>query len=156
MNIIREFFRGRLLGHPIHAMLVHFPSALFPTAALFQILAWALQQSLFALIAFYLLGLGVVFGILAACFGAIDYANLPSTHRAWKLASIHAVLNVLWIMIFGTMFGIQMVNYPSIKIPDLGQTILSVLTVVGLVVSNYFGGELVYRHRVGAVDPNDL
>lgn len=153
-TFFKELIRGRFLGHPIHVMLVHFPSALFPTALLFDALAHYTQNGLYAFIAFYILGLGVASGVAAACFGAIDYAAIPPQHNAWKTASVHTLLNVLWITIFGTLFGIRMVEYPDIKITTLTQLLMNALTVSGLIFSNYLGGELVFRHHLGSIRSN--
>lgn len=153
-KMLHDFFQGRFLGHPIHAMLVHFPSAFFPTTLLFDIASRLLNNSLYSLIAFYILGLGVVSGIIAACFGAIDYAQLPPEHKAWKKASIHAFLNVIWLIIFGTIFGINMMDYPHIQIVSIPQLLTITLSVVGLLISNYLGGELVFHHHVGLISTN--
>ena len=97
------------------------------------------------------MGLGVISGIFAACFGAIDYARLPPKHKAWKKASIHAFLNVLWLIIFGTIFGINMMDYPHIQIVSIPQLIIITISVIGLLISNFLGGELVYHHHVGLI-----
>lgn len=149
---LHEVLRGRLLGHPIHAMLVHFPSALFPTTLLFDIVSYIFEDALFALIAYYILGLGVISGVIAACFGAIDYVHLPPQHTAWKKASTHAVLNVIWLIVFATLFGINSMDYPHLPITSLTQLIIVTLSVGGLIFSNYLGGELVYRHHIGSVE----
>lgn len=150
IQFFRELMKGRLLGHPIHAMLVHFPSALFPIALLFDFLAFFLHNTLYALIAFYLLGLGVIMGVVAACFGALDYFSLAPQHKAWKIASLHALLNVVWLIIFATLFGVTAVDYPHIKVPTLIPIIINALTVLGLIISNYLGGELVFHYHVGS------
>lgn len=153
-KILHDFFQGRFLGHPIHAMLVHFPSAFFPATLLFDIAARLLNNSLYSLFAFYILGLGVISGIVAACFGAIDYVRLPPEHKAWKKASIHAVLNVIWLIIFGTIFGINMMNYPHIQVASISQLITLTFSVMGLLISNYLGGDLVFHHHVGLIAKN--
>lgn len=152
-KFLTDIVRGRFLGHPIHSMLVHFPSALFPSAWFFDLVSIISQNNLYSLIAFYILGLGVLSGILAAIFGAMDYVSLPPKDIAWKKASLHALLNVLWLCIFGTLFGISMIHYPDIKIVSLAQFIVLTITVFGLLISNFLGGELVFRHHVGLIKP---
>src|SRR5688572_10690449 len=36
---MKEFLQGKWLGHPLHAALVHLPMALWPAAAVFDVLA---------------------------------------------------------------------------------------------------------------------
>lgn len=150
--MLAALIKGRFLGHPIHSMLVHFPSALFPTAWFFDIVSIITKHSLYSLIAFYMLGLGVIAGILAASFGAMDYMLLSPKHPGWKKASIHACLNIIWLIIFGTIFGVNMMDYPNIKIISLSQMIILSFSVLGLIFSNFLGGELVFRHRVGIIE----
>lgn len=147
---IFELKHGRIMGHPIHSMLVHFPSALFPVAWMFDFVAWYLNTSFYALIGFYLLGIGILIGIFAICFGAIDFLSLASQNKAWKIASIHALLNVIWMIIFSTIFGIQAIHYPNIEIAGMVQIILNGMTIIGLIISNYLGGELVYHYHLGS------
>jgi len=105
LKILRDFVHGRFLGHPIHAMLVHFPAALIPTSLIFEIVGWFTKNNLFSAFAFYTLAIGVLVGVVAAIFGSIDYARLPPEHIAWKKASLHGLLNVIWLMVFGVFFG---------------------------------------------------
>lgn len=141
--------QGRLFGHPIHAMLVHFPSAFFPAALLFSILSYYFHDPLFAKVEFYMLGLGVFFGVLAVCFGAIDYIKIPSSHAGWQKATWHASLNVLWLIVLGTILGVEAKSYPDLPIPSITHCIVLLVTVLGLIFSNYLGGELVFHHKIG-------
>lgn len=148
-TFFRALMRGRLFRHPIHAMLVHFPSALIPTSVLFDVLSWWYTNKLLAIVAFYTLFLGLLGGIVAALFGAIDYFHLPSVHIGWKKASLHALLNIIWLMVFGVLFGIRTTQYPLIDIASAPELIISVFCVLGLIFSNYLGGELVFHHKIG-------
>lgn len=150
-----EFIRGRILRHPIHSMLVHFPAALIPTSVVFDIIAWFLKDKLFSSVAFYTLGIGLLGGVVAAIFGSIDYARLSPDHIAWKKASLHAFLNVTWLIVFGTIFGLKMTAYPSIEIATPLELSISFICVLGLIFSNYLGGELVYHHKVGTFNSEE-
>lgn len=148
-----EFFnqlkKARLFGHPIHAMMVHFPSALFPMSWLFDVGAMLFNSSCLSCAAFYSIAAGIVLGFVAAIFGSIDYVNLPSSHPAWNKASLHALLNITWLIIFSILFGLRLKSYPSIPFASLPELILSTIAVAGLIFSNFLGGDLVFRHKLG-------
>lgn len=153
---LRGLLRGRVFGHPIHAMLVHFPSALFPTGLTLDLLALILKQNLFPAGGFFCLAGGVIGGSAAALFGAIDYFRLPSTHPAWGKASLHALCNVVWLMLFGVLFILRIKQYPDFQPAGTGQMIFSTVGVAGLLFSNFLGGELVFRHKVGIAGEETL
>lgn len=96
-----------------------------------------------------MLGLGIFFGFLAVCFGAIDYIKIPSSHAGWKKATWHALLNVTWLILLGTLFGIEATSYPDVPIPTLLHCIVLAIIGIGVIFSNYLGGELVFRHKIG-------
>jgi uncharacterized membrane protein len=152
MRGIKSFEKGKLLGHPIHAMLVHFPSALFPTSLVFDVLALLFHNFSFAIVGLYTLMAGLIMGVLAAFFGAIEYLNLPSNHPAWNKASLHGLLNIIWLILFAIVLGLRLHHFPQIELPRLSSLIIAIVSVTGLLISNYLGGELVYRHHVGSVE----
>lgn len=152
LEFLRQIKNARLFGHPIHAMLVHFPSALFPMSWLFDVGAIYFNSSCLSCAAFYSVAAGIVLGFVAAIFGSIDYVNLPPSHAAWNKASLHALLNVTWLIIFSILFGLRLKTYPSIAFASPPELILSTIAVAGLIFSNYLGGELVFRHKLGMKD----
>ncbi|MDN5205363.1 DUF2231 domain-containing protein [Fulvivirgaceae bacterium BMA10] len=146
---MKEFFRGRFLGHPIHVMLIHFPSALLPISWLFDLMAFVNGDTNFAFAATYCLVAGVSGAILAAIFGAIDYLAISPEHKAWKIASYHALFNVVWLVGFVIMTGIKLkINAVEQQVSFLYLLVYGIL-LAGLFVTNYLGGELVLRHKIG-------
>ena len=154
-HFFRELLRARMFGHPIHAMLVHFPSALFPMSLMLDVLARLGGGSAFAAAAFYAMAGGLLGGVAAAVFGAMDYFRLPATHVAWKKASLHALLNFVWLMWFGTLFGLRLKPYPQIELATTLEIILCSAAVAGLFFSNFLGGELVFRHKLGVIEKDN-
>ncbi|VVC75383.1 hypothetical protein AQUSIP_06730 [Aquicella siphonis] len=148
-SFLAQLLRARIAGHPVHSMLVHFPSALFPMSLIFDILSIFTQNQCLACAAFYCLGGGIILGLSAAFAGAIDYSHLPSTHTAWYKASLHALLNVTWIILFSIVFGIKMKKFPNIAYASPIEIIISSASVIGLIYSNYLGGDLVFRDKLG-------
>lgn len=155
-HFFRELLRARMFDHPIHAMLVHFPSALFPVSLALDVLARFGGGSSFAVAAFYAMAGGLLGGVAAAVFGAMDYFRLPATHAAWKKASLHAFLNFVWLMWFGVLFGLRLKQYPQIELATTIEIILSGVAVAGLLFSNFLGGELVFRHKLGVIEEENI
>ena len=77
--------RAKLLGHPIHQMLIVFPLGLLAMAIIFDVLALAFANGYWSEIAFWMIAAGVVTGLLAAPFGAIDWFAIPSGTRAKRI-----------------------------------------------------------------------
>src|SRR5215203_7526381 len=59
----------KLLGHPLHPMLVVFPFALFSVAVLFDGMYLASSSGEFARFAFWSIGIGLAVGLAAALAG---------------------------------------------------------------------------------------
>lgn len=150
----KEILKGRLFGHPIHPMLVHFPTALFSAGFIFDIAGIVLRQPLFFAASFYVVLMGLAGGVLAGLFGLIDYVKLTERPEVFQKASWHGGIQFVVIIIFGVILGLKFQSYPEISAPSLVQLIVMGLTLVGMVVGNYLGGELVFLHHVGIQKEN--
>lgn len=148
--MLKELLEGRLLGHPIHPMLVHFPAALFPTSLLFDLLSLWPGLTPFVKIAFYTMAVGEAAAVVAAVTGAIDYFTklVPGT-PAFRVGTLHALLNAGILLLYGFNLGLRM--GPALEAPrtPVGLLLLSVAGVAVLIVSNYLGGRLIYHFGVG-------
>lgn len=134
-----------ILGHPIHPMLVPFPIA-FLVALLFTDLAFqGTADPFWARASLWLAGAGLATGLLAAVFGLIDFTTVRRA-RQHIAGWVHAVGNVAAMLAtainLGLRFGDQSVVPP-------GGVILSAVTVLILVITGWYGGELAYRHMIG-------
>ncbi len=138
-----------MFGHPIHAMLVHFPSALFPTTLVLQGISLIKHDPSFAAAGFYTLVGGLIGGAGALTFGLIDYLNMPSSDPAWKKASIHAVCNLTWLTLLAIECGIIAAHSSNISHVSDAEFITTLISVLGILFSNFLGGELVFHHGIG-------
>lgn len=147
--LLKELLEGRLLGHPIHPMLVHFPAALFPTSLLFDLLSSG-GLALFVQVAFYTMAVGETAAIVAAITGAVDYFTklVPGT-AAFRVGTLHALLNVGILLLYGFNLGLRAGAALEAPRTPAGPFLLSIAGVVLLTVSNYLGGRLVYQFGVG-------
>ena len=87
--------RAKLLGHPIHQMLIVFPLGLLATAVFFDLLAIALTEGYWSELAYWMIAAGVVTGLVAAPFGTIDWFAVPSGTRAKRIGAVHGIGNVV-------------------------------------------------------------
>ncbi|NGP88620.1 DUF2231 domain-containing protein [Fodinibius halophilus] len=147
--------KGQLLGHPIHLMLVHFPTALFTSALILNLLGLFVQNSLLHKTSFYVVLFGLAGGVLAAFFGFLDYAKLGDSPKVFKIATWHGGVQLLVLMLFIVVAGIQYRAYPDIRAPGLLQLGLMGLGVGLLITGNYLGGELVLSYKVGLDESRD-
>ena len=92
--------RAKLLGHPIHQMLIVFPLGLLAMAVVFDVFAMALGNGYWSEIAYWMIAAGVVTGLLAAPFGTIDWFAIPSGTRAKRIGAVHGVGNVVVVLLF--------------------------------------------------------
>ncbi len=140
----------RLFGHPIHAMLVHFPAALLPAGVMMDVASSLTGDVSLALAAFYTLVFGVITGACAALFGAIDYLSIPSTNPAWKTASAHGLLNAIWISAFAVIVGVRLRAFPHLPVSSALALVAEVILVIGILISNWLGGQLTFGYGIGA------
>jgi uncharacterized membrane protein len=137
--------------HPLHPMLIVFPLGLWLTAVAFDIATLVTGGPTPRLVAFYLIGAGLVGALLAAVPGFVDYFSLQG--RAGRLATWHMGLNLAAVAVFlaslllRTRWGESWVPSGS-SLPQA----LSIFGAVVLIVSGWLGGHLVYVHRVGVED----
>jgi uncharacterized membrane protein len=141
--------KAKLFGHPIHPMLIPFPLGLLGTAVIFDLLAvFAGQQSL-GQASLPMIAAGIITGLLAAVFGAIDWAAIPDGTRAKGIATTHGLGNVIIVVLFAIAWWLRR-EAPGA--PSGLPLVLEVIGVLGALVTGWLGGELVDRLGVG-VDP---
>ena len=134
--------KAKLVGHPIHPMLVVFPLGLLATSLIFDIIRLASGSVSLGVVSFYMIAAGVIGGLLAAVFGLIDWLAIPRDTRAWRIGALHGVGNVVVVVLF-------IVSWFS-RLPDPGHAgagsfILSLIAVGLALVTGWLGGELVDR-----------
>jgi uncharacterized membrane protein len=137
----------KLLGHPIHPMLVVFPAGLFTVSVLFDVLYRVIREPGLSIAAYYMIAAGLVSGVLAAIFGAMDWIRLPYNSRAWNMGIWHAMGNFL-------VLGLFLLNWLRRKdnlnlVPEDATLVLSVIGLGLLLLTAWIGGELVYRLGIG-------
>ncbi|HWQ34659.1 MAG TPA: DUF2231 domain-containing protein [Blastocatellia bacterium] len=138
--------KAKLLGHPIHPMLIVFPLGLLTMAVIFDLIALSLGNGYWSGISYYLIAAGVIGGLLAALFGLIDWVAIPRGTRAKSIGLVHGLGNVavMGLFIVSWLMRREMPESPSMTAILLG------LIGLGLaLITSWLGGELVDRLGVG-------
>lgn len=141
-----------IFGHPIHPIIVIFPIAFLSGVAGTDLGYWLTQDVFWARAGVWLLGLGILAGVAAAVTGMADFINIPRVrHRTagWAHMALNASALVLSIINFSLRF-----NNAAAAILPWG-LVLSWTVSVFLLVSGWYGGELMFRHKVGIVGPGE-
>jgi uncharacterized membrane protein len=151
--------KAKLLGHPIHPMLIVFPLGLLATAVVFDVVALVNSNPSGYRLSFWMIAAGIIGGLCAAVFGLIDWLAIPEGTRAKGIGLLHGGLNVLVVLLFIASWWMRR---SGADIPSTAALVLSFAGVSVALVSGWLGGELVGRLGVGVDDgahlnaPNSL
>jgi len=142
--------RAKLLGHPIHPMLIALPLGLFITAVIFDALYLWRGNTTFAVAAYWNIVVGIIGGLLAAIFGLIDWLAIPQGTRAKRVGLVHGGLNVVVVLLFALALWGRSDAVDPLLTPGLFAVEVIALAIGA--VSGWLGGELVDRLGVGVDD----
>lgn len=141
--------KAKLLGHPIHQMLIVFPLGLLATAVVFDIIYLVRDTLLFAEVAYWLIIAGLIGGALAAPFGAADWLAIPRGTRAKRIGAMHGGGNVVVLLLFLTSVLLRR------DLPTQPGTLAYFCSFAGAglaLFTAWLGGELVDRLGIGVYD----
>ena len=133
-------------GQPIHSMLVQFPVVCFTLTLLTDIAYWRTENLMWHNFSAWLLFAGLVFGVLAALAGIIDFLFRRRV-RAHRPAWPHAVGSVI-VLALAFLNSLVHAGDGWTAIIPWGIT-LSAVTVVVMIISDWFGRALVFHYGVG-------
>lgn len=145
--------KAKLLGHPVHPMLIVFPLGLLATAVAFDIVALAQNDRSWYGVSFWMIAAGIIGGLCAAVFGLIDWLAIPRGTRAKQIGLFHGGTNVLVMLLF---IGSWFIRRSNGQIPSSSALVLSFIAIVLALVAGWLGGELVDRLGVGVYDNAQL
>jgi uncharacterized membrane protein len=142
--------RAKLLGHPVHQMLVPIPVGLFIVAAVLDIVDLFVDASWIPTVTFWNLLMGIGAALLAAVFGLTDWTKIPAGTRAKRIGTLHGVGNVIAVALFSAAVWLRSGQSP---VDDSSAPLwFEVIALVLLGVTGWLGGELVDRLGVGVDD----
>jgi uncharacterized membrane protein len=139
--------KAKLLGHPIHQMLIVFPLGLLATSVVFDIVRLATDNPYWSEISYWMIASGLVGGAIAAVFGLVDFMAIPKYTRARRIGAVHGVGNVIVMGLFLLSWLMRNNN-----VSDATPIGLSIAGAGLALVTGWLGGELVDRLAVGVAD----
>ena len=145
----------KLLGHPVHPMLIVFPLGLFSTAVIFDLLYLFTGNEDLAIFSFWALAAGVIGGLAAAVFGVWDYLAIPKGTRAKRIGLVHGGGNVVVTALFAISWLMRRED-PTYLPDNILPLIVGLLGAGIALFTAWLGGELVYRLRVAVDDDAGL
>lgn len=140
----------KLFGHPVHVMLIHFPSALFPMDVVCSFLGFYYGNSTFANASFFAMVGGVGLGALAILTGTMDLLNvIKEKPGAVSKVLMHGVINTCVVIIYSVLALIAFKHYPELKPDGLSQILFKVFLNIFMIAGNYMGGSLILKDKIG-------
>lgn len=144
------YSRAKILGHPIHPMLVGFPVA-FYTGALLSYIVYAVNRDPF----WFHIGVvsniaGVVGAVLAAIPGLIDWGvGIPNDHPAKATGLEHMLLNVGALAFFGIDAYLQYSKWNEVAPTYASAIALAAIGMGFVMAAGFLGWKMVQKHHVG-------
>ncbi len=145
--------RARLLGHPIHQMLIVFPLGLLATAVAFDVAYLVTENGRWADISYWLIVAGLLSGLAAAVFGAIDWTAIPGGTRAKRIGTLHGAGNAVVLALFALSW---LLRRDAPTAPEWAAIALAFAGAGLSLATAWLGGELVDRLGVGVDDGANL
>src|SRR4051795_12340217 len=140
----------KLLGHPVHPMLIPVPLGLFIAAVVFDAVHFWRGSASMAVVSYWNIAGGIVGGLLAAVFGLIDWLAIPASSRAKRIGLLHGGTNLLVVLAFASAWWMRR-DSPGLA-PTNGVFMLEIAALAAGSVAGWLGGELVDRLGVGVDD----
>jgi len=138
---------ARIFDHPIHPMLIPFPIGLWVFSFAADITYRVGGDPTWLTMAYWTMLAGTVGALVAAIPGLIDYLSLTDPYTV-RIGTIHLTLNLTIVGLFVANLVLRSLGHPA----DAVQFILSLVAIALLLVSGWFGWEMIYRGGV-AVSP---
>lgn len=139
-------------GHPLHPAIITLPIGLLVSAPVTDIAYWFLGDVFWARASFWLIVAGLVTGLVAAITGLLDFIRIGRV-RKHTAGWAHMYANVTALVVTAINLGLR-VGDPVENLLFTG-LILSVIVATLLGISGWYGGELVYRHKIAVIGYGD-
>jgi uncharacterized membrane protein len=136
--------RAAINGHPIHPILVTMPVAFLTTALATDFVSRWGSDPFWARSSRWLIGGGLVTGCVAAAVGLVDFLLIDRV-RSVKAGWIHLIGNALALLLSLQNLRIRFTKAKSVPKQGL---ILSLLVSFLLALTGWYGGQLIYKHKI--------
>jgi len=135
----------KVLGHPVHQILIVFPLGLLSMSVIFDGIYFVRNNPDFGIASYYMLVAGVIGALIAAVFGLLDWFQIPKNTRAKSVGAWHGIGNACVALLFLISWIVRK-NY---IVPDTGSFVLAMAGLVIALFTGWLGGELVNRLGIG-------
>ena len=144
-----DFLQGKWLGHPLHPILVHVPTALWPAALIFDILSrLGVGGNAMVRTSTYAILVGLVIAVAAVPPGIADWSGIKRDRPAWKIGLVHMILNIGVIILWTVNLILRWGSVADAEAVGTIPLLLSAAATLVLLVSGYLGGRLVYDYGI--------
>src|SRR5438105_4414925 len=138
--------KAKFLGHPIHQMIIVLPLGLLTTAVVFDVIHLFGGGVRWTEVAYWMIGAGVIGGLLAAPFGLIDWLAVPPGTRAKRIGAVHGLGNVAVVLLFAASWLVRRENPMA---PAWTAYLFSFFGFTIAARTAWLGGEMVDRLGIG-------
>ena len=135
-----------LLGHRVHPMLIVFPLGLLGMGVIFDVIRFITGNAVLSTASYYMIGAGIIMGLVAAVFGLVDWLAVPANTRAKSVGGRHGIGNVVVVLLFAVSWWLRRGDPAD---PSVGVLVLELIGLGLALVTGWLGGELVERLGVG-------
>lgn len=141
-----------IAGHPLHPAIVTMPIAFLVALPVTDLVYWWTQDAFWARASFWLVVAGLVTSLAAAATGLMDFLKIERVRKrtaGWA----HLFLNITAMVLTLVNLILRWGNITGAILP-MGVAI-SMIVAVLLGLSGWYGGELVYRHKIAVIGYGD-
>jgi uncharacterized membrane protein len=140
-------------GHPFHPILVTVPIGAWTASLVFDIASHVTTGPGFlAQGSLWLIVVGIIGALAAACAGFLDLFAIPFGTRASRIALVHMTLNLTVTAGYAAGFAWRYGSYHHPGPVAAGPLALSAVCLAMLAVSGFLGGKLAFRYGVRVAD----
>ena len=146
---MKDFLQGKWLNHPLHPILVHVPTAVWPAALLFDILAnVGIGGNAMVRTSFYAIVFGIVAALAAVPAGLADWLDIKPDKPAYKIGLYHMGINVVVALLWVINAALRLGTFGEATSVGALPLVLSVAGTLLLFVSGYLGGLMIYDNGI--------
>jgi uncharacterized membrane protein len=132
----------RILGHPVHQILVVIPLGLLGTSFFFDLAYLVHESAQLGIASSWMIAAGVAGGVLAAVFGTIDWLAIPRGTRARRVGAWHGGGNAIVALLFAASW---LVRRSEPAHPEQFAIALSACGVLLSILTGWLGSQLADR-----------
>ncbi|MFD1911541.1 DUF2231 domain-containing protein [Halodurantibacterium flavum] len=136
-----------LVGHPIHAMMVHFPIAFAAGTLAADVFYWWTGDPFWQRVGLWAVGGAFASGVAAGIAGTAELLLVKGI-RVRVASWTHAIAAMTLLSILAANWGVRLVDADNVLPHGLG---LSVLAMIFTGLAGWHGGKLVFDHGVGII-----